>query len=115
MDNHEGANTHPTPPHQPILLPHPNSQNITSALATDSSGLCLGHIGDPSLSPDRSGSYASILKLASRLDHGAGGTGPTVVVEGGGSAILMKEYHGRCVVFRVPVVEKKGEVLVTQG
>ena len=90
---------------QPIL-PHPNSQNITGALAIDSSGLSLGHVGD--ISPEHSGTYCAIAKLASKLNaHDStttsNGVLPTVMIEGEGSAVLIKEYHGRTVVFRVPV------------
>ena len=98
---------------QPILPNHPNSQNITGALAIDSSGLPLGHVGD--ITPEHSGTYSAIAKLASKLNahddnndttttsSSSNGVLPTVMIEGEGSAVLIKEYHGRTVVFRVPV------------
>jgi len=100
-----------TPSNQPSqTLPHPNSQNITGALATDASGLCLGYRGDAN--PDYAGNYAAIIKLAGRLDPNNsskedGNIPPTVIIEGEESATLIKEYHGRTVVFKVPVMEGK--------
>ncbi|KAL3776079.1 hypothetical protein ACHAWO_007363 [Cyclotella atomus] len=109
---------------QPVrIIPHPNSQNITSALAIDSSGLPLGQIipssspiihpsSDANSSSSSAAAYSAISKLASKLDRNGDGNNPTstspatVIIEGEREATLIKEYHGRTVVFTVPVVGK---------
>lgn len=94
-------------------IPHPNAQNITASLAIDASGLPLGHTGD--ISPECSGAYSAICKLASGLDHhdasnsnNSGGSAATVIIEGEKDATLIKEYHGRIVVFKVPTASLGG-------
>jgi hypothetical protein len=102
-------------------IAHPNSQNITSALAIDSSGMSLGQIGSSSsttpLHPSSSGAYSSICKLASQLSRrdNDGAQVATVIIEGEREATLIKEYHGMAVVFKVPVVGKENVGVVSVG
>lgn len=76
------------------------------ALCNDENGLCLGVQGN--IDASRSGVYTSIAKLASLLDNTVDGTGgqhqevPLVSIQTDKSALLVKEYGGRTVVFRVP-------------
>ncbi|KAL3822249.1 hypothetical protein ACHAXA_005882 [Cyclostephanos tholiformis] len=82
-------------------------------LCNDQNGLCLGFRGD--IDASRSGIYTSIAKLASELDGTVDGSGggdnsndmPLVSIQTEKSALLVKEYGGRTVVFRVPVKEEK--------
>ncbi|KAL3768089.1 hypothetical protein ACHAW5_009146 [Stephanodiscus triporus] len=77
-------------------------------LCNDQNGLCLGFRGD--IDASRSGIYTSIAKLASQLDSTVDGSGggnnpqdvPLVSIQTEKSALLVKEYGGRTVVFRVP-------------
>lgn len=80
------------------------------ALCNDQNGLCLGHQGD--INATNSGVYTSIAKLASQLDSSIDGKGnttnnqqqaiPLVTIQTDKAALLVKEYGGRTVVFRVP-------------
>jgi hypothetical protein len=77
-------------------------------LCNDQNGLCLGFRGD--IDASRSGIYTSIAKLASQLDSTVDGSGgrnnpqdlPLVLIQTEKSALLVKEYGGRTVVFRFP-------------
>ena len=83
------------------------------ALCNDQNGLCLGSQGDIDIT--NSGVYSSISKLASLLDSTVDGSGsssgnngniqkevPLVSIHTDKAALLVKEYGGRTVVFRVP-------------
>ena len=81
------------------------------ALINDQNGLCLGSQGD--ISTANSGVYTSIAKLANMLDNTVDGSGsssdsqqqaevPIVSIQTEKAALLVKEYGGRTVVFRVP-------------
>ena len=80
------------------------------ALCNDQNGLCLGYQGD--INATNSGVYTSIAKLASQLDSTVDGSGnnannqqqavPLVTIQTDKAALLVKEYGGRTVVFRVP-------------
>jgi hypothetical protein len=84
-------------------------------LCNDQNGLCLGFRGD--IDASRSGIYTSIAKLASQLDSTVDGSGgrnipqdvPLVSIQTEKSALLVKEYGGRTVVFRVPTEEGKSD------
>ncbi len=84
-------------------------------LCNDQNGLCLGFRGD--IDASRSGIYTSIAKLASQLDSTVDGSGvrnnlqdvPLVSIQTEKSALLVKEYGGRTVVFRVPTEEDKND------
>ncbi len=84
-------------------------------LCNDQNGLCLGFRGD--IDASRSGIYTSIAKLASLLDSTVDGSGgrnnpqdlPIVLIQTEKSALLVKEYGGRTVVFRFPSEEGKSD------
>jgi hepatitis B virus X-interacting protein len=84
-------------------------------LCNDQNGLCLGFRGD--IDASRSGIYTSIAKLASQLDSTVDGSGggnnsqdvPLISIQTEKSALLVKEYGERTVVFRVPAeIDKTG-------
>ena len=89
------------------------------ALINDQNGLCLGSQGD--ISTNNSGVYTSIAKLANMLDSTVDGSSgsssnqqqaevPLVSIQTEKAALLVKEYGGRTVVFRVPTeAENKSE------
>ena len=85
------------------------------ALCNDERGLCLGSRGDVDASA--AGVYTSIAKLAGQLDDGVEGGGgggarreaPLVTLQTETAALLVKEYGGRTVVFRVPKEAGSGE------
>ena len=85
------------------------------ALCNDENGLCLGVRGD--IDASKSGVYTAIAKLASQLDSTVSGSGssseqqevPLVTIQTEKAALLVKEYGGRTVVFRVPTEENKSE------
>lgn len=81
------------------------------ALCNDENGLCLGSRGD--IDTSQSGCYTAIAKLASQLDNTVDGQStkninnnngemPLVTIQTEKAALLVKEYGGRTVVFRVP-------------
>lgn len=81
------------------------------ALCNDENGLCLGSRGD--IGTSQSGCYTAIAKLASQLDNTVDGQStkninnnngemPLVTIQTEKAALLVKEYGGRTVVFRVP-------------
>lgn len=76
------------------------------ALCNDHSGQCLGSRGN--IDASKSGVFTAIAKLASQLDSTVDGTGsnlrevPLVSIQTEEAALLVKEYGGRTVVFRVP-------------
>ena len=90
------------------------------ALINDQNGLCLGSQGDISTT-NNSGVYTSIAKLANMLDSTVDGSSgsssnsqqadvPLVSIQTEKAALLVKEYGGRTVVFRVPTeAENKSE------
>jgi hypothetical protein len=90
-------------------------------LCNDQNGLCLGFRGD--IDASRSGIYTSIAKLASQLDSTVDGSGggnnpqdvPLVSIQTEKSALLVKEYGGRTVVFRVPTEEDKSDAAGNGG
>ena len=92
------------------------------ALCNDQNGLCLGSQGD--IDTSKSGVYTSIAKLASMLDSTVDGSSggsaknntnqqqqqqqqevPLVSIQTEKAALLVKEYGGRTVVFRVPTTD----------
>jgi len=92
------------------------------ALCNDQNGLCLGSQGD--IDTSKSGVYTSIAKLASMLDSSVDGSSggsakhntnqqqqqqqqevPLVSIQTEKAALLVKEYGGRTVVFRVPTTD----------
>ena len=89
------------------------------ALINDQNGLCLGSQGD--ISTNNSGVYTSIAKLANMLDNTVDGSSgsssnpqqaevPIVSIQTEKAALIVKEYGGRTVVFRVPTeTENKSE------
>ena len=88
------------------------------ALINDQNGLCLGSQGD--ISTNNSGVYTSIAKLANMLDSTIDGSSsssnqqqadvPLVSIQTEKAALLVKEFGGRTVVFRVPTeAENKSE------
>jgi len=90
------------------------------ALINDQNGLCLGSQGD--ISTTNSGVYTSIAKLANMLDNTIDGSSesssnsqqqtenPLVSIQTEKAALLVKDYGGRTVVFRVPTeAENKSE------
>ena len=87
------------------------------ALCNDQNGLCLGYQGD--INATNSGVYTSIAKLASQLDSTVDGSGnntnnqqqavPLVTIQTDKAALLVKEYGGRTVVFRVPSEPEKSD------
>eukprot|EP00581_Thalassiosira_minuscula_P030947 CAMPEP_0183785620 /NCGR_PEP_ID=MMETSP0739-20130205/66595_1 /TAXON_ID=385413 /ORGANISM="Thalassiosira miniscula, Strain CCMP1093" /LENGTH=149 /DNA_ID=CAMNT_0026029627 /DNA_START=84 /DNA_END=533 /DNA_ORIENTATION=- len=76
------------------------------ALCNDQNGQCLGSRGN--IDASQSGVYTAIAKLASQLDSTVDGSGgnrqevPLVSIQTEKAALLVKEYGGRTVVFRVP-------------
>eukprot|EP00580_Thalassiosira_gravida_P008511 CAMPEP_0201643460 /NCGR_PEP_ID=MMETSP0493-20130528/28239_1 /ASSEMBLY_ACC=CAM_ASM_000838 /TAXON_ID=420259 /ORGANISM="Thalassiosira gravida, Strain GMp14c1" /LENGTH=180 /DNA_ID=CAMNT_0048117883 /DNA_START=28 /DNA_END=570 /DNA_ORIENTATION=- len=77
------------------------------ALCNDRNGQCLGSRGN--IDASQAGIYTSIAKLASMLDSGSNvGSDqqqlevPLVTIQTEKAALLVKEYGGRTVVFRVP-------------
>lgn len=90
------------------------------ALCNDENGLCLGSKGD--IDTSQSGVYTAIAKLACQLDStvdgGSGGNRrevPLVSIQTEKAALLVKEYGGRTVVFRVPAEANKIEAAVGDG
>ena len=91
------------------------------ALINDQNGLCLGSQGD--ISTANSGVYTSIAKLANMLDNTVDGSSgssssdqqqqtenPLVSIQTEKAALLVKDYGGKTVVFRVPTeAENKSE------
>lgn len=76
------------------------------ALCNDQNGLCLGVRGN--IDASKSGVYTSIAKLAMLLDNGSQDDSnevPLVSIQTDQAALLVKEYGGRTVVFRVPASE----------
>ena len=87
--------------------PIPHQSAITGALAIDSSGLPLGSLGELSSQIKYCGNFSGISKLARQLtcdenDAGSGSSTATVMIEKQENVVLIKEYHGRVVVFQVP-------------
>lgn len=107
------------------------------ALCNDLNGDCLGYRGNMNMNTNmntnigainKSGIFTSIAKLAMQLDsagggshvnnnnsnNGNGGDGnnnnevPLVSIQTDSAALLVKDYGGRTVVFRVPVLEAPG-------
>lgn len=76
------------------------------ALCNDQNGQCLGSRGNIDVS--KSGVFTAIAKLASQLDSTVDGSGsnlretPLISIQTEKAALLVKEYGGRTVVFRVP-------------
>ena len=88
------------------------------ALINDQNGLCLGSQGD--ISTTNSGVYTSIAKLANMLDNTVDGSGsssdsqqqaevPIVSIQTEKAALIVKEYGGRTVVFKVPTTEAENK------
>ena len=85
--------------------PIPHQSAITGALAIDSSGLPLGSLGELSSQIKCCGNFSGISKLARQLtcdENGSGSSTATVMIEKQENVVLIKEYHGRVVVFQVP-------------
>jgi hypothetical protein len=89
------------------------------ALCNDQNGLCLGYEG--SIDASKSGIYTSIAKLASLLDTTIDGSSsnnkkntikkgnnevPLVSIQTEQATLLVKEYGGRTIVFRVPAEDQ---------
>jgi hypothetical protein len=87
------------------------------ALCNDQTGLCLGYEG--SIDHSKSGIYTSIAKLAGLLDNTIDGSSsspakksnclkkgnnevPLISIQTEQATLLVKEYEGRTIVFRVP-------------
>ena len=78
------------------------------ALCNDENGLCLGTQGN--IDASQSGCYTAISKLAKQLDSTVDGSGgnnttgevPLISIQTENAALLVKEYGGQTVVFRVP-------------
>ena len=94
------------------------------ALINDQNGLCLGSQGD--ISTTNSGVYTSIAKLANMLDNTVDGSSgsssnqqqaevPIVSIQTEKAALLVKEYGGRTVVFRVPTTEAENKSESSSG
>mmetsp|Transcript_23942 Transcript_23942/g.51215 ORF Transcript_23942/g.51215 Transcript_23942/m.51215 type:complete len:168 (-) Transcript_23942:15-518(-) len=82
------------------------------ALCNDRNGQCLGFRGN--IDASHSGVYTSIAKLAAQLDSTVDGSGtsgevPLVTIQTEKAALLVKEYGGRTVVFRVPAEADNSE------
>lgn len=83
------------------------------ALCNDKNGQCLGSRGN--IDASQSGVYTAIAKLASQLDSTVDGSGnnqqevPLVSIQTENAALLVKEYGGRTVVFRVPTEAENSE------
>jgi len=109
---------------------HNNTQGLTGLLAermaegggaliNDKNGLCLGSQGD--ISTANSGVYTSIAKLANMLDSTVDGSSgssinqqqqtenPLVSIQTEKAALLVKDYGGRTVVFKVPTTEAENK------
>ena len=99
------------------------------ALCNDQNGLCLGYEG--SIEASKSGIYTSIAKLASLLDSSVDGSSKTAAAKGNNikkgnnevplvsiqtdqATLLVKEYSGRTIVFRVPA-EGDGTLMESSG
>jgi len=94
------------------------------ALCNDRNGQCLGSRGN--IDASQSGIYTSIAKLASMLDSGSNlGSNeqqqqqlaevPLVTIQTDKATLLVKEYGGRTVVFRVPAEAPNNNDAVTSG
>lgn len=89
------------------------------ALCNDKNGLCLGYEG--SIEASKSGIYTSIARIASLLDNTIDGSSasssaksngnnmkkennevPLISIQTEQATLLVKEYGGRTIVFRVP-------------
>ena len=91
------------------------------ALCNDSNGLCLGYEG--SIEASKSGIYTSIARIAGLLDNTVDGSSastsssakkdttnmkkennevPLISIQTEQATLLVKEYGGRTIVFRVP-------------
>lgn len=90
------------------------------ALCNDKNGLCLGYEG--SIEASKSGIYTSIARIASLLDNTIDGSSasssssaksngnlkkennevPLISIQTEQATLLIKEYGGRTIVFRVP-------------
>ncbi len=87
------------------------------ALCNDKNGLCLGYEG--SIEASKSGIYTSIARIASLLDNTIDGSAsasaksngslkkennevPLISIQTDQATLLVKEYGGRTIVFRVP-------------
>ncbi len=86
------------------------------ALCNDKNGLCLGYEG--SIEASKSGIYTSIARIASLLDNTIDGSSasakssgsmkkennevPLISIQTDQATLLVKEYGGRTIVFRVP-------------
>eukprot|EP00579_Thalassiosira_antarctica_P022370 CAMPEP_0201991098 /NCGR_PEP_ID=MMETSP0904-20121228/93721_1 /ASSEMBLY_ACC=CAM_ASM_000553 /TAXON_ID=420261 /ORGANISM="Thalassiosira antarctica, Strain CCMP982" /LENGTH=126 /DNA_ID=CAMNT_0048545399 /DNA_START=79 /DNA_END=462 /DNA_ORIENTATION=+ len=83
------------------------------ALCNDRNGQCLGSRGN--IDASQSGVYTAIAKLASQLDSTVDGSRsnqqevPLVSIQTEKAALLVKEYGGRTVVFRVPTEAENSE------
>ena len=77
-----------------------------AALCIDASGLCIGSRGEKgAINPLKSGNFATLLSLASRLDNKqVNASTPLVSIETDSSAYIIKEYDGNTVVMKVPVI-----------
>ena len=72
------------------------SSSTQAALCIDRSGLCIGSKGEGAIDKSKSGNFATVLSLASRI-----GSNPLVTIETDSSAYMMKEYDGNTVVMKV--------------
>ena len=89
------------------------------ALCNDPNGLCLGYEG--SIDASKSGIYTSIAKLAGMLSSSSGESNssnnsndkkgnnevPLVSIQTERASLLVKEYGGRTIVFRVPNADEE--------
>jgi len=99
------------------------------ALCNDQNGLCLGYEG--SIDASKSGIYTSIAKLASLLDNTIDGPSsssanksnmkkgnnevPLISIQTDQATLLVKEYGGRTIVFRVPAEVEDGRSATVGG
>ena len=86
------------------------SSMAQAALCIDTSGLCIGSKGTMGMeiNESKSGNFAALLSLASRLDTDGNSSPPFVTIETASSAFMIKEYDGNTVVLKVPVHENSG-------
>eukprot|EP00986_Skeletonema_menzelii_P018494 scaffold26648_cov151-Skeletonema_menzelii.AAC.2 len=69
------------------------------ALCNDQNGLCLGYEG--SIEASKSGIYTSIARIAGLLKKENNDV-PLISIQTEQATLLVKEYGGRTIVFRVP-------------
>ena len=72
--------------------------NVKGILISDGNGLCIAAKGDQEVSPDKSGRYSSIAKLAADLSSDPNETSPSILIETDDRNLLVKEYDAMVIV-----------------